>query len=83
MTVEEAIKELRKICKAREKSCRHVCLIGGCEVEKAIEALKKQIPKKPIWHNDTTYLKCSVCGSFDIGDGYCGDCGQKIDWSEE
>lgn len=79
MTVEEAIKELRKICKEREKSCRHVCLIDGCEVEIAIEALKKQIPKK------ANRTKCPVCGAELFWEGRvllptC-PCGQKIDWS--
>lgn len=48
----------------------------------AIEALEKQIPKKP------NKLTCPRCG-FDRIDNswwvftYCPDCGQAIDWSEE
>ena len=60
----------------------------------AIEALEKQIPKKPfleskkeiatiaMWH-------CPVCKNEiisnwnrDIANSYCHHCGQAIDWSE-
>lgn len=59
----------------------------------AIEALEKQIPKKPIirpWDS----AKCPSCNaelSEDLGDGYykhwkylkvC-DCGQRLDWENE
>ena len=59
----------------------------------AIEALEKQIPKKPIKY-DIDYsgnplFRCPVCGdswnSNEFGDGieYCWTCGQAIDWSDE
>ena len=59
--------------------------------EKAIEALKKQIPKKVVKVDIWTY-KCPICGAnveTDCGDdmldyrlNYCDNCGQKLDWSE-
>lgn len=58
-----------------------------CHIPVAIEALEKQIPKKPIMIKDTaeTYYICSECemevDKFD--DNYCSDCGQKLDWSSE
>ena len=58
--------------------------------EKAIEALKKQIPKKVLTERNI-YI-CPNCGSnveTDCGDdmldcrlNYCDNCGQKLDWSE-
>ena len=64
----------------------------------AIEALEKQIPKKPNKTVDTSWgIKrevnvCPVCDYYlseinFIGDGekvsYCEVCGQAIDWEEE
>lgn len=65
--------------------------------EKSIEALKKQIPKKPEYEGDGyadgelvyDYAKCPICGHDfeyginDWGCEYCSDCGQKLDWSDE
>ena len=48
----------------------------------AIEALEKQIPKKPIdEYHRTAY--CPACGNLIIDAYCCPECGQKIDWSEE
>ena len=64
----------------------------------AIQALEKQIPKKPIFnHNlsDTLSIFHCECGntikvSHDIGimnnnnvPNYCSKCGCRLDWSEE
>ena len=51
------------------------------------KALKKQIPKKPIY--GAANIKCPNCEatllyyfhSFKID--YCDECGQRLDWSEE
>jgi tRNA(Ile2) C34 agmatinyltransferase TiaS len=55
--------------------------------EKAIEALKKQVPKKV--RITTSTKRCSVCGRqlSSIGNihperNYCQSCGQAIDWTE-
>ena len=64
---------------------------------KSIEALEKQIPKKPEYEGDGyadaelvyDYAKCPICGHDfeyginDWGCEYCSDCGQKLDWSDE
>ena len=56
--------------------------------ELAIEALEKQIPKKPFQDKDiygTKYLLCRECSKILSFVGfvarYCPDCGQKIDWN--
>ena len=50
--------------------------------KKVIDALDKQIPKKPKNREGTTYFYCPCCDSNNIYE-YCGDCGQAIDWSDE
>ena len=51
-------------------------------VEIAVDAMQKQIPKKPTLHEG--WLYCSVCGKDVLMEGYkfCPDCGQRIDWTE-
>lgn len=55
---------------------------------KAISALEKQTPQKPILRdkNDDVY-DCPVCGGvvsiYDYSDDYCSNCGQRIDWKAE
>lgn len=93
MTESETIKELHKI---RPR--------GGIIPQKraealdvAIQALEKQIPKKPIMKQyfedlEDEYLCCPTCGEI-LTDRipadnktfyfYCMNCGQKFDWSDE
>ena len=66
-------------------------------IEMAINALEKQIPKKPEYEADGyaggelvyDYAKCPICGhdfEYGINDWeceYCSNCGQKLDWSDE
>ena len=55
----------------------------------AINALEKQIPKKPISVTsveNSMYVKCPTCKLTTVlYDGcimeYCKNCGQKLDWS--
>ena len=52
----------------------------------AIEALEKQLPKKPIEHSAkfATIYECQTCGNVDVcGQKNCDNCGQRIDWSED
>ena len=63
----------------------------------AIQALEKQIPKKPIMKQyfkdmEEKYLCCPTCGEILTdripGDNktfyfHCMNCGQKLDWSDE
>lgn len=63
-------------------------------LEIAIEALEKQMPKKPRenynWGDFTQEEKlenyewfCNNCDTHvEEGENYCPDCGQKLDWSE-
>lgn len=55
----------------------------------AIEALEKQIAKKPeriegtLFGKERYYHKCPNCGDPYVDDSYCPICGQAIDWSDE
>lgn len=83
MTAQEAIEALK---------CYRAC--SGTqfptEIEVAIEALEKQIPKKPIdqskVRDNEGYVgligKCPCCGEILEEDTVYCDCGQKLDWSE-
>lgn len=50
----------------------------------ALEAIDKQIPKKPIEKSPWVY-HCPRCDSQTIDKKFkfCPDCGQVLDWSEE
>ena len=87
MTYEEAIKNIN----ALNTVCGQKGLYDA-EFESAlalaIEALEKQIPKKPLHMHKNYY--CPICKedgwmSWDDAipndmDKYCGTCGQAIDW---
>ena len=62
-------------------------------LETAMEALKKQIPKKPKGVTDPMFgdieLRCHRCDNANLanpfrcnGYAYCPDCGQALDWGE-
>lgn len=68
--VKEAIKMFQNLIFV-ENHCRKL----------AIEALEKQIPKKPI--TETVNRGISVSGEYDIDFNYlCPNCGKALDWSE-
>ena len=86
MTEREAITKLKR--KAYRTTCYGDKVLEHEENLVAIEALEKQIPKKPIFYAHDYY--CSVCNSL-VGNNefewkrfkYCDTCGQKLDWSDE
>ena len=51
----------------------------------SIQALEKQISKKPDFTEDKEFALCPCCNGKGLFDKqkYCDNCGQKIDWSEE
>ena len=60
-----------------------------CEINFAIKAIDKQIPKKPEPKEDASgeYYVCPICGVYQeyLTDGkppYCVNCGQALDWQE-
>ena len=74
------------LCYAQGNTGEHIK-----SIEIAIQALEKQIPKKPKkieaegYRYTDTYRCPTCCGNFSgtgIAD-YCYHCGQKLDWSDE
>lgn len=54
--------------------------------EMAINALEKQIPKKPMFNGTNWYRcvnGCEIHKKQFEKDWYCPKCGQKLDWSDE
>lgn len=53
----------------------------------AIQALEKQVPKKPDFTEDKEFALCPCCNGKGLlnKQKYCDNCGQKIDldWSDE
>lgn len=70
-----------------ERVSRSMASIGETEdyTEVAINALEKQIPKKPDFTEDKEFALCPCCNGKGLLDKqkYCDNCGQKLDWSDE
>lgn len=98
MTEREAIKEHIKECSHRIKTIKRLMKSNhDADMEKcnrnikilitAIEALKKQIPRKPVHIGGdgiryTDLYRCPNCGQGFSGTGiadYCYHCGQKLE----
>ena len=68
------------------------CRMSAEAMNLAIEALEKQIPKKPIirktedYFGYVKYILCPSCEKVEFGFNqpcFCERCGQAIDWGEE
>ena len=95
MTESKAIKLLEYIREIGNGEAPYVGCAQNIAIEMAINALEKQIPKKPTpidyeKYMDTVknalFLKgaywCPNCNHVVKCGTYCSDCGQKIDWNE-
>ena len=88
MTHEEAIENLKYLISDDCTDTQHDFVK---EIKIAIEALEKQIPKKPIsTKGKYGHTECVCCGW--VVESFCGDleqypfcpnCGQAIDWSDD
>ena len=92
MTIEKAIEQLEDLIKDRESFCHHddfdeVFLQDIEALKVGISALEKQLPKKVIKRCSTDKLfashQCPVCKKMPMYRGYCYNCGQALDWSDE
>ena len=90
MTAQEAIENLKYMI---SDNCTDTQSDFIDEIEIAISALEKQIPKKPkeiheIACEDVYYLAfvCPSCNTSVFGQpyrpNYCKHCGQALDWSD-
>lgn len=98
MTNEEAIKILKEDRESYQDFINQG-YAGDCTpdgqltlaLDMAVEALEKQIPRKPVEQGDGITYNCPACGRY-VGyfdamawetPKYCGECGQALDWSGE
>ncbi len=94
MTYEDArAKFLLEYCPKCGEPLPEECVF--CEIDMAIKALDRQIPKEPrfegdgYWRRELVYDTwfCPNCDAdYEVGTDthkYCPNCGQAIDWSEE
>ena len=87
MTEREAITELKR--RAYRTTCYGNKILEHEENLVAIEALEKQIPKKPIKSENQVvrYVNTYYCPTCELGitgtniAKWCYHCGQKLDWS--
>ena len=86
MTAKEAIKTI-EATKAEVEWNYPLDYAAAFEV--AIEALEKQIPKKPVTEKDKVIFgivcgRCPECDSavYSTTNLYCHNCGQALDWSD-
>ena len=91
MTYQEAIKQLEDLIENSKSFSEYDDDIWANDVkalETAIEALEKQIPKKPLDRRDSADISighCPNCNCFvdDWNDDKCcGGCGQIMDWED-
>ena len=83
MTENEAIEELNNSIISYEVQNPNniTCDLTTEVLDVAIQALEKQIQKKPI--DRCIYKECPTCGNVEIEFcKHCPDCGQKLDWSD-
>ena len=92
MTAEEAIRRIRDHNEVHSARERNFAVYITEALNMAIEALEKQIPKKPI--NEECYYICPRCrDDLGVSDDdifiyelsmpkYCSNCGCVLDWSE-
>ena len=69
------------LCYAQGNTGEHIK-----SIEIAINALEKQIPKKPMFNGTNWYRcvnGCEIHKKQFEKDWYCPNCGQKLDWSDE
>lgn len=87
MTPNEAIRRIKEHNEIHSKKERGFAILITKALDMAVEALEKQIPKKPDYEDYDA--KCPVCGHEfennvnDWGCSFCQGCGQKLDWSDE
>lgn len=80
MMENNAIKEIvKETCSGCYGSDAEPFRCKKCGYKTAIDALEKQIPKKPIEGN--FFPQCPICGeTLRINQSFCDGCGQKLDW---
>ena len=80
MTESEAIELIEKDLKLHSKDLSSKYKKG---LRMAINALEKQIAKKPKTDDRYVMYICPWCNDFvKVSHNYCQNCGQKLDWGD-
>lgn len=80
MTESEAIELIEKDLKLHSKDLSSKYKKG---LRMAINALEKQIPKKPKKDDRYVLYICPWCNDFiKVNHNYCPNCGQELDWGD-
>ena len=81
MTESEAIKRIKE-CRNTPNFQPYIYMNEALNM--AIQALEKQISRKPDFTEDKKLALCPCCNGKGLLDKqkYCDNCGQKLDWSD-
>ena len=95
MTFEEAVKKISEMLSFAEERGNYYGEHAMPTYKMAIQALEKQIPKKPYVVDDEYKGECCMCSNCDefivykddcklkqYQKAYCPNCGQALDWSD-
>lgn len=91
MTPNEAIRRIKEHNEIHSKKERGFAILIQKALDMSVEALEKQIPKKPDIHPCeengvyATLTCCPTCGDI-VEVEYnkcCGNCGQKLGWGDD
>ena len=93
MTEKDLAEDYRMVLhEAKSMGCNEIKALYNIplkNMEMIVQALEKQIPKKPHKNFEKFSGVWCSCGKY-LGKGYfidkpsyCTDCGQKLDWSDE
>ena len=80
---EKKVREAIETIKSNYPTSGYYMLCEALDI--AIEALEKQLSKKPIEHSTkfAPMYECPSCGDIDVyGQKNCDNCGQRLDWGE-
>ena len=88
MTAQEAISRIQDHNEVHSRAEKHFAIRITEALNMAVEALKKQIPKKtirrqPVGNGTVVYGYCPICGDATSNfRAFCSECGQALDWSD-
>lgn len=90
MTAQEAIRRIRDHNEVHSVRERNFAVYITEALNMAVEALEKQIPKKPRASFQSGFFWCPSCGraikrrieDSKINISYCPFCGRALDWSD-
>ena len=89
MTEKDLAEDYRMVLhEAKSMGCNKIKALYNIplkNMEMIVQALEKQIPKKPDFTEDKEFALCPCCNGKGLlnKQKYCDNCGQKLDWSDE